>query len=132
MCVKYRNQISNVVYVKKLTCSASLTWVSKRHWVSQSEPVNPRPPLPFPPPPRPSGKCGVFGRRYRRFRPRPKSPADENSSGRILRKKIPQAEAAGKCSSIFLPLSLLSSPLNKSGWAFTVNCSGIMCVWECW
>ena len=73
-------------------------------------PLTPLPaPSPFPPPPF-SGKCGVFGRR---FRPKPKFPADENSSGRNLRTKIPQAEASGKCSSFFLPLpyiTILSSP----------------------
>ena len=37
MCVNYRNQISKVVYIKKLTCSAPSTWVSKRHWGGQSE-----------------------------------------------------------------------------------------------
>ena len=45
LCVNYRNPISKVVCVKKLTCSAPSTCVSKRHWVGQSEPVNPRPPL---------------------------------------------------------------------------------------
>ena len=37
MCVNYRNQISKVVYIKILTCSAPSTWVSKRHWVGQRE-----------------------------------------------------------------------------------------------
>ena len=133
MCVNYRNQISKVVYIKKSTCSAPSTWVSKRHWMSQSEPVNLRPPLPlsplpFTPPPRPplSGKCGVFGQRYRRFWPRPKSPADENSSGRNLRTKTLQAEASEKCSSFYAHPPLLPSLSNKAGWAFTVNCSGIL------
>ena len=118
MCVNYRNQtecvnfrkknrmcvltiwiqISKVVYVKKLTCSAPSTWVSKRHWVGQSEPVNPRPHPPLPPPlPTPSPPFW----KMRSFRPeiseisaqaeisgrrkllRPKSP-DENSSDRSL------------------------------------------------
>ena len=43
--------------------------------------------------------------------------AYENSSGRNLRTKTPQAEASGKCASIFLPLPL-PSPSIKAGWAY--------------
>ena len=46
---------------------------------------------------------------------RPKSPADENSSSLSLWKMF----------LFFLPLPL-PSPSNKAGWAFTVNCLGII------
>ena len=98
MCVNYRNQISKVVYVKKLTYSAPSTWISKRHWMSSKGtryapyPSAP-PPLPTPSLPL-SGKCGIFGQEIseisaqakisdRRKLLRSKS-SDENSSGRSL------------------------------------------------
>ena len=57
--------------------------------------------------------------------PRSKSPADKNSD-RNLRTKTPQAEASGKCSSICFAPPPPPTPSNKAGWAFTVNCSGII------
>ena len=107
--------------VKKLTCSALSTWVSKRQWVGRSKPVNtplpshppPSPPLPMLPLPSPplSGKCRVFSRRYRRFRPRPKSP-NENSPGRNLWNVFLNFFASIFC--LFFCTS--PSPSNKAGW----------------
>ena len=61
---------------------------------------------------------------------RPKSPVNENSSGRNLRTKTSQAKASGKCSSILFAPPPSPSPSNKAGWAFSVNCSEINMYFE--
>ena len=108
--------------VKKLTCSALSTWVSKRNWVGQSKPLYPPPALPSPslsfplqaplPIPSPLWKMQTFQPEISEI-----SAQAKISERKLLRKprsleRVPQFFCLIFCL-IFLPLP---SPSNKAGW----------------